>query len=49
MIANKTLLTKFLVPAHARAMSTASASIRDRFESAYVTRTASLSKVQKKQ
>jgi len=43
------LLTKFIVPAHARAMSTASVSIRDRFEKAYVARTAALNKVQKKQ
>jgi hypothetical protein len=49
MLANKTLLTKFIVPAQARTMSTASASIRDRFEQAYVARTAALSKTQKKQ
>lgn len=49
MLANKTLLTRFIVPAHARTMSTATASIRDRFEHAYVARTAALNKVQKKQ
>lgn len=49
MLANKTLLTKFIVPAQVRTMSTASVSIRDRFEKAYVARTAALSKVHKKQ
>lgn len=32
MLANKTLLNKFIVPAQARTMSTASVSIRDKFE-----------------
>ena len=49
MLANKTLLTKFIVPAQARTMSTASVSIRDKFEEAYLARTAALNKTQKKQ
>ncbi len=43
----KSFLTKMIVPAQARNMATATA-IRDKFESAYIARTAALAKVAKK-
>jgi hypothetical protein len=47
MLANKSLLSKMIVPAYARSMATATV-IRDKFEAAYIARTASLNKVVKK-
>jgi hypothetical protein len=45
---NKSFLKNMIVHAQHRTMATATGSIRDRFEHAYVARTAGLAKVPKK-
>ncbi len=45
---NKSFLKNMIVHAQHRTMATATGSIRDRFEHAYIARTAALAKVSKK-